>query len=124
LPKTITINFTATGLTNTASGNVVVSPATAVRLVMSTPPGGLSRTASPLATQPVIKSTDPFGNTSTIGLPASLNVSLGLTTGSGSLLGTTTLNIGASAGNGTVTFTNVECSDAGTNKQITGFGRA
>src|SRR5439155_368535 len=117
--ETITINFTATGLTNAASGNVVVSPATAVQLVMSTLPGGLSRTASPLATQPVVKSQDPFGDTSTIGLPASLSVSLGLTAGSGSLLGATTLNIGTGAGNGTVTFTNVECSDAGTNKQIT-----
>src|SRR6185436_6664742 len=39
--------------------------------------------------------------------------------GSGSLLGTTALDIGAAAGNGTATFTNVECSDAGTNKQIT-----
>src|SRR5439155_23285831 len=50
--ETITINFTATGLTNAASGNIVVNPATAARLVMTTQPGGLSRTGSPLATQP------------------------------------------------------------------------
>src|SRR6185436_13092299 len=48
--------------------------------------------------------------------------------GSGSLLGTTALDIGAAAGNGTATFTSVELSDAGTNKQITasaaGFANA
>ncbi len=117
--ETITINFSTTGLTNAASGNIVVSPASATQLALTTQPGGLSRTASPLATQPVLRSQDSFGNNSTIGLPASLNVSLSLTAGSGSLLGTTVLDIGTGAGNGTVTFTNVECSDAGTNKQIT-----
>src|SRR5439155_20460689 len=100
-------------------GNIVVSPASATRLALTTQPGGLSRTASPLATQPVVKSQDPFGNNSSLGLPASLLVSLNLTAGSGSLLGTTNLDIGASAGNGTVAFTNIQCSDAGTNKQIT-----
>src|SRR6185503_11101976 len=74
---------------------------------------------SPLATQPVVKAVDQFGNASSVGLPANFNVSLALTSGSGSLLGTTTLDIGSAAGNGTATFSNVECSDAGTNKQIT-----
>src|SRR5437667_2289600 len=56
---------------------------------------------------------------SSVGLPASLSVSLAMSGGSGSLLGTTNLDIGTAAGNGTATFTTVECSDAGTNKQIT-----
>jgi hypothetical protein len=42
-----------------------------------------------------------------------------LTGGSGSLQGTTSLDIGTAAGNGTATFTNVECTDAGFNKEIT-----
>jgi hypothetical protein len=67
----------------------------------------------------VVTTQDAYGNTSSVGLPANFNVSLALTSGSGSLLGTTTLDIGAAAGNGTATFTNVECSDAGANKQIT-----
>src|SRR5205823_5485951 len=69
--------------------------------------------------QPVVKAQDPFGNTSAVGLPANLNVTLALTSGSGLLLGTTTFDIGYIAGNGIAAFTNVQCSDAGTNKQLT-----
>ena len=115
---TITINFTASGLTGATSGNIIVSPASASQLVFTTQPSG-TRTGSPLATQPAVKTQDAYGNMSSVGLPASLSVSLAMTGGSGSLLGTTNLDIGTSAGNGTATFTTVECSDAGTNKQIT-----
>jgi hypothetical protein len=125
---TITINFGASGLTSATSSNIVVSPSTANQLLFTTQPGGTSRTGSPLATQPVVTSQDAFGNTSAVGLPASFNVSLALTSGSGTLLGTTSLDIGAAAGNGTATFTNVECSDAGSNKVLTasapGFSNA
>ena len=72
------------------------------RLVFVTQPGGVSRTGSPLATQPVLETEDPFGNFSTVGLPANLNVTMALTAGSGTLLGTTTLDIGTAAGDGTV----------------------
>ena len=112
-------SFTASGLTNAISGNIAVNPNTADRLVFTTQPGGASRVGSPLVTQPVLKSQDAFGNLSTVGLPANLNVALALTSGSGSLLGTTALDIGTSAGNGVVSFSNVECSNAGTNKQLT-----
>jgi hypothetical protein len=122
---TITINFTASGLTSATSGNIVISPTTVSQLGFSTQPSG-TRTGSPLATQPVVTTQDAYGNTSSIGLPANLNVCLALTSGSGSLLGTTNLDLGTAAGNGTATFTTVECSDAGTNKQLTasaaGFG--
>src|SRR5439155_864000 len=114
-----TLNFTASGLTNAISSNVVVSPNTADRLVFTTQPGGASRVGSPLGTQPVLKAQDAFGNLSTVRLPANLNVALALTAGSGSLLGTTSLDIGTAAGNGVATFSNVECSNAGTNKQLT-----
>src|SRR4030095_1405034 len=67
---------------------------------------------------PVFKSQDAFGNLSTVGLPANLNVALALTSGSGSLLGTTALDIGTSAGHGVVSFSNVECTTAGTHKQL------
>jgi hypothetical protein len=116
--NTITLSFTASGLTSATSGNIVVSPGTATQLTFTTQPAGL-RTGSPLATQPVVKALDAYGNASSVGMPANFNVSLALTSGSGSLLGTTTLDIGSAAGNGTASFTSVECSDAGTNKQIT-----
>src|SRR5207247_2877101 len=46
-------------------------------------------------------------------------VSLALTSGTGPLVGTTNLNIGTGAGNGTVTYTNLEIDMGGTNKQLT-----
>jgi len=115
---TISINFAASGLTGATSDKIVVSPAAASQLMFTTQPNGV-RTGSPLATQPVVVATDAFGNTSAVGLAANFNVMLTLTSGSGSLLGTTAADIGSAAGNGTAKFTNVQCSDAGANKQIT-----
>src|SRR5207249_2352577 len=51
------------------------------------------------------------------GLPPSLSVTLSLSAGSGSLLGTTSLGIGGAA-NGIASFTNLQCSLVGTNKQL------
>src|SRR5207247_812875 len=92
--ETMTINFTATGLTNIVSSNVVVGPTTANQLVFTAQPGSTSDTGSPLTPQPVLKSKDTYGNLSAVGLPTSLNVALSLTSGSGSLTGTATLDIG------------------------------
>src|SRR5439155_2165073 len=117
--ETITINFTATSLTNVTSGNIVVSAGTADHLVFTTQPGGTSRTGSPLGTQPVVQAQDALGNVSTVGMVANENVILRVSSGSGTLLGTTSLDVSPSGGNGTATFTNVQCSDAGLNKQIT-----
>src|SRR5204863_9327766 len=105
LAETITLNFTAAGLTGATSSNIVVGPATADRLVFALQPGGVSRIGSPLATQPVVETEDPFGNFSTVGLPANLDVTMALTAGSGTLLGTTTLDVGIAAGDGTVGYT-------------------
>src|SRR6185503_2844186 len=71
---------------------------------------------------PVLKSRDQFGNDSVVGLPASRSVAVALTSGTGPLLGTTNLDIGTGAGNGTVTFTNLEIDAVGTNKQLTASG--
>jgi hypothetical protein len=116
----ITLRFTASGLTNATSSSIAVAPNTAMQLTFTTQPGG-SRTGSPLTNQPVVVAQDAYGNASAVGLPPSLMLSLALTSGSGSLLGTTALDIGTAARNGTGTFTNVECSAAGTNKQLTAF---
>src|SRR5204862_1867482 len=104
LAETITLNFTAAGLTGATSSNIVVGPATADRLVFALQPGGVSRIGSPLATQPVVETEDSFGNFSDVGLPASLNVTMSLTAGSGTLVGTTTLDVGTAAGDGTVAY--------------------
>ncbi len=116
--ETITIQFTSGSLTSAISGNVVVSPAAADRLVFTTQPGSATY-GSALSPQPVLTSRDAFGNDSTVGLAANLPVTLGLSAGTGLLQGTTSLDIGTSAGNGTVTCSGLQVSAAGTGKQLT-----
>src|SRR5438445_450248 len=114
----ITIQFTATNLVSVTSSPITVGPGPANRLVFTTQPGSASA-GYPFGIQPVVKSQDQFGNNSTAGLPASRSVTLTLTAGTGPLLGTATLDIGTSAGNGTATFTNLEIDAVGTGKQLT-----
>jgi hypothetical protein len=114
----ITIQFTASGLTSTNSVVITVAPATADHLVFATQPGAATVFA-PFGTQPVVKSQDAFGNDSTNGLPTNLDVDIALTAGTGPLLGTTNFDIGTAAGNGVVTFTNLQIDAAGTDKQLT-----
>src|SRR5207249_1160450 len=87
------------------------------QLAFTTQPGA-ARTGAIFGTQPVVKTQDQFGNNSAAGLAGSVPVSVALTSGTGPLLGTTTLNIGTAGGNGTVTYTNLEIDVAGTNKQL------
>ena len=79
---------------------------------------GSTTYGSALSPQPALKTQDQFGNDSTVGLGASKMVSLTVSTGTGSLLGTTSLDIGTAAGNGNVSFSGLQVSMAGTNKQL------
>ena len=115
---TITIQFTATNLTSVTSAPIVVDPAPADRLVFTTQPGSASA-GVPFGIQPVLKTQDRFGSFSSAGLPASKLVTVTLTSGSGTLSGTKTLDIGSAAGNGTVAFTDLQIDAAGTGKQLT-----
>ena len=100
------------------SGNLTVTPAAWTQLLWSTQPGSAAA-GSPFGTQPVLKTADPFSNASTNGLPATLNVTVGLTAGTGPLVGTTNYNLGTAGGNGVVSFTDLEIDSPGTNKQLT-----
>jgi hypothetical protein len=113
----ITLGFSASGLTGTNSGPISVSPAPADRLVFVTQPGSTTYGLA-LSPQPVVRSRDSFGNDSTVGLGASQLVSLSVGVGTGSLLGTASLDIGTAAGNGTVSFAGLQVSMAGTGKQL------
>src|SRR5260370_15396440 len=90
----------------------------ATRLAFQTQPGAAAPGA-PFTTQPGVKRQDQFGNTSTLGLPASQTVTMTLTSGTGPLLGATNLDIGTNAGNGVAAYTNLQITAAGTNDQIT-----
>src|SRR5580765_1836295 len=114
----ITIQFTATGLASVTSSPIVVGPGPANQLVFTTQPGSASA-GFPFGIQPVLKSRDQFGNDSSAGLPAIRNVTVTLSAGTGPLSGNSILDIGTNAGNGTVTFTNLQIDAVGTGKQLT-----
>src|SRR5213075_2326661 len=111
----ITLVFTAPGVSSTNSSTIAVSPA--AQLVFTTQPGSTTY-GSALSPQPVVRSRDSFGNDSTVGLGASQLVTLSVSAGTGSLLGTASLDIGTAAGNGTATFAGLHVSMAGTSKQL------
>src|SRR6185503_17088430 len=71
----ITIQFTSSGLTSTTSTAIAVSPAAASQLVFTTQPAN-GTNGFALATQPVLRTRDQFGNNSTIGLAANNNVTV------------------------------------------------
>src|SRR5439155_1628176 len=103
---------------STSLGTLTEVAGAANRLAFTTQPG--SATAGALfGTQPVVRSRDQFGNNSTSGLPSNQIVTLALTSGTGPLLGTSNQDIGTAAGNGMVSFTDLEIDSAGTNKQLT-----
>jgi hypothetical protein len=114
----MTIQFAAPSLTSVTSDTVVVGPAPADRLVFATQPGSASA-GVPFGIQPVVKARDQFGNDTVAGLPGSRIVTLALSSGTGSLTGNTSLDIGTNAGNGVVIFTDLQLDAAGANKQIT-----
>ena len=114
--QTISLAFSSPGLTGTNSSSITVSPAAASTLVFTTSPG-LSGSAFPV--QPVVITKDAFGNISSAGLSATNTVTITLTSGTGTLQGTTTANIGSTGGNGSVTFSGLRIDTAGTNKQLT-----
>jgi uncharacterized repeat protein (TIGR01451 family) len=116
--NTITIDFASDPLTKVTSGSVAVSAATADRLAFTAQPGSATAGAA-FGTQPVVKTQDAYGNNSTIGLGSSKSVTATLTSGAGPLQGTTNLDIGTGAGNGSVTFTNLRIDAAGTDKRLT-----
>jgi hypothetical protein len=116
--ETMTIAFTSGSLAGTNSSNIVVSPAAVSKLGWTTQPGG-ARVGAVFTTQPVLKSQDAFGNASTNGLPASKPVTISLSSGTGPLLGTTSVDLGAAANKGVFNFSDLRIDTAGTNEQLT-----
>jgi hypothetical protein len=121
------VTVTGLSLTGTAAGNYsLTEPAgltaditagTVTQLAFTTQPG-LASAGAAFGQQPVVTTQDQYGNDSTVGLGASLLATVTLISGTGPLQGTTTLDIGTSAGNGTVSFTNLRIDPADT-KQLT-----
>lgn len=113
----ISIDFNGIGLTGATSGSISIIPASATALSFSTQPGA-AVAGSAFGTQPSVTTQDAYGNNSVSGLSSSVPVTVALSAGTGNLLGTQSLDIGTSAGNGSVVFTNLEIDVVG-NKQLT-----
>ncbi len=93
-----------------------VGPAT--QLIWTTQPG-MATNGVPFGQQPVLQTADAFGNPSTNSLPPSLIVTVTQNAGNGPLLGTTNVDVGTAAGNGMVSFANLQINSTGTNDQLT-----
>jgi len=115
--ETISLRFSSGSLTSVLSGNITINPAAASRLVFTAQPSSTTY-GQPLGPQPVVVAQDAYGNSSVIGLGASKPLSLGLSSGTGTLLGTTSSDIGTNAGNGIATFTNIQITAAGLEKRF------
>ena len=98
-----TLVAASSGLTAATSSAFNLSPGQATRLVFATQPGDATA-GTPFGIQPVVKVQDDFGNNAILGLETSLPLTLSISSGTGTLLGTTTLDIGTLSGNGTVAF--------------------
>ena len=81
-------------------------------LVFTTAPNN-AYAGSAFGTQPVVKTQDAYGNDSTFGLAASEIVTLAIKSGTGTLGGTFTYDIGTAAGNGTITGSGLSIDTAG-----------
>src|SRR3989338_6045206 len=104
---------------STIFGTLSTVPGTVTKLAFTAQPTDTVY-GSVITPHPTVVIQDQFGNDSTSGLAANLDVTLTLTTGTGTLVGTATLNIGTGATTpGTVTFTNLTVNKFGTGKQLT-----
>ena len=100
--ETISLQFTSSPvLTAATSNNIVVSPAAASQLVIHTQPSATATAGAAFGTQPVVYVEDQYGNLETG--DNTTQVTAALDTGSGPLLGTTTVT----ASGGIATFTDL-----------------
>ena len=103
LAETISLQFTSSPVLIAAtSNNIVISPAAASQLVISTQPSSTATAGVAFSTQPVIYIEDQFGNLET-GDNSTQVTAASLPIGSGPLQGTTTVT----ASGGIATFTNL-----------------
>src|SRR5205085_2396478 len=112
------LTASASGLSSVDSNAFSVSAAAADRLVFTTQPGSATA-ASAFVSQPVLKSRDPFGNDSTVGLGASKLVTVTLSSGTGTLQGTATLDTGPTPRSSDLSYTNLRIDTAGSGKVLT-----
>jgi trimeric autotransporter adhesin len=115
LAETAILNVTDGTASSTIGLSITVAAAPASTLTLEADPVTFTYGS---AFNAVVRSTDQYGNSSTIGLGSSVNVTLSLASGMGILSGALTQDLGAGAGNGSVQFTGLKISAAGTGKVL------
>jgi hypothetical protein len=115
-PKELTATAASGDASPTNSSSFMVIGSVAA-LAFTTQPGS-AIAGIPFGQQPVLNTVDTFGNPTIMGLPASQPVFIGLTNGTGNLLGTTNYNIGTSGSNGIVVFSDLAIDTAGSGDQL------
>jgi len=108
--ETISLKFTSGSLTSATSGNIVVSPAAASQLVITTQPSSTATAGQAFATQPVVKEEDAFNNVITTDSTNTVTAARG-STGTASLQGT---NLTVTLTNGVATFSGLAYNKAET----------
>jgi len=103
--------------TSGASSAFTVAPGAASQLVFSTQPSANNTNSVPFATQPVVQIKDALGNVVTNGADATATVALTLTTGTGTLGGTSSM--AAVAGEANFAGKGLNINAPGTNKVLT-----
>ncbi len=114
----LTIATNTSGAGGASFGDLIEVPGAGAALAFAVQPAGATYN-NPFTTQPVIKALDQFGNYTSNGLPANLNLVTTKVSGQGALHGTMTNNIGSSGGKGTVSHTDLSVdSTTGNNVQL------
>ena len=108
IAESISLRFTAGGLSVIPPAKTVVSPAAPSKLVIQTQPSATATAGQPFGTQPVVYEEDQYGNVE-LGDNSTV-VTASLASGPGPLQGTTT----ATVSGGVARFTNLGGGSAGT----------
>lgn len=90
----------------------------ATRLIWTTPPAGATN-GLPFAQQPWLQTADESGTPTTNGLPATLPVTVTLNGGAETLAGTTNIDLGTGASNGSYQFADLQINAVGSDFTLT-----
>ncbi|HEX3135606.1 MAG TPA: hypothetical protein VHX44_18740, partial [Planctomycetota bacterium] len=110
--KTLRASATLGGPVMVDSASFTIGAGAASALVFTTEPSGATAGAA-FVTQPVVKTVDAFGNLSTVGLAASVPLTMTVQSGSGTLVGTVSIDIDTDETLGVTTFTDLQIDAAG-----------
>ena len=108
--ETITLKFSSGNLATATSGNIIVSPAAASKLVVTTQPSSAATAGIPFTTQPVVAEEDQYGNVIKTDSTSTVTVARG-TVGTAALQGS---NLTATLSSGVATFSGLSYDKAET----------